>query len=341
MIDTKARFPFLSSSFHLSYYFTRKSGINDVVSESLLKFKDNEYPDTERWIKKASKELPKFISGIDVILRVLGSDELDANDGYTSLDELCESLELALEGSEYMPNVLKKTDYTNELKYMSKADRLSELEDVYYIDNSDELEGKTILLVDDILTTGSTLKSIMKSLEEEVCDFSLHFFTLGKTYDKFTDIDANNLNVERDILTGDPDNLDPFDNYEGEEDHLIDDKPPSILNPKKLTSLEPKWDLENLKDRSVPIVSKKKISIEQAIKKSNSSEELLKNIRKNNAELYNKLQTKDPWVFDIDKYKIPEQPVYRPSPPSDGERNFGCIILIIVAIFYAIILNNC
>jgi ComF family protein len=66
-----------------------------------------------------------------------------------------------LEGS----YLLSRVKYTESQSTLSKKERLLNMENAFKVSSSKKIEGKRILLVDDVLTTGSTLDECSKVLK--------------------------------------------------------------------------------------------------------------------------------------------------------------------------------
>lgn len=63
-------------------------------------------------------------------------------------------------------NNLIKTKHTKDQNKLSKQDRLTNLDKVFKLKNRDEVKDKNILLIDDIITTGTTMIQCAKILIE-------------------------------------------------------------------------------------------------------------------------------------------------------------------------------
>lgn len=69
-----------------------------------------------------------------------------------------------LSGADHRPTLLRRVRLTKALKNMSLRQRAIEVKSAFAIDPSVEVEGRRFLLVDDVLTTGSTSDACAKTL---------------------------------------------------------------------------------------------------------------------------------------------------------------------------------
>lgn len=199
MHNMSSTFSFLSGTYYLAYYFPRKQGNNDTVSEYILHFKDNKEPYTTKWIALASREVTANIKDIDIIVRVLGSTELTAS-GHTSLDKLGESLAKHT-NSVYVKSALNKKRQTRPLKFLSRAERQQELNGLYTFQKPKTISSNNpnILLIDDIVTSGTTLKEVNRAIKTVLPQCRLFFFSIGKTYDNWKDGVVTNSAILREF----------------------------------------------------------------------------------------------------------------------------------------------
>ncbi|HSH37049.1 ComF family protein, partial [Schnuerera sp.] len=63
-------------------------------------------------------------------------------------------------------NHLIKNKWTLDQNKLGKIERKNNLKDSFKTINAEEFKGKEILLIDDIITTGTTLEECSKSLKE-------------------------------------------------------------------------------------------------------------------------------------------------------------------------------
>lgn len=115
----------------------------------------------------------------DCILRVLGRDEIRHKE-YKPVDLLAEFLAHLFQ-IDYRKDILFKKRPTRDLRDLhGKEARNHEVQDVYYVRNTEQIEGKSILLIDDVSTKGSTMSEITRALFERG-DFSIDYFVIAAT----------------------------------------------------------------------------------------------------------------------------------------------------------------
>ena len=64
----------------------------------------------------------------------------------------------------YMPTVLKRIRATPSQGHLSAAQRQKNIQNAFRVDNSTLVNGKKILLIDDVITTGATVSECTKVL---------------------------------------------------------------------------------------------------------------------------------------------------------------------------------
>lgn len=201
MIDISSKFPSLESAQHLAYYFPSSHGReSDTISNHILQFKDNQEPFVTKWIDLIISEIDS-LPLVDFIVRVLGSNETSAS-GNTSLDKLGRAMAEATD-AKYCPTWVEKTRQTQPLKFMSKAARQNELDGIFTFSIKGEKRGNPririggrrfvkFMIIDDVTTTGSTIKELYRTIHKKYPKCSVYAFVLGKTFDLWVDGEANN-----------------------------------------------------------------------------------------------------------------------------------------------------
>lgn len=100
--------PQLMGVWHLCYYIPKSRG-NDELSESILRFKNNDPNISMRQATWAFYEIKKLNIKFDYVLRALGSRELVINIKNKPLDIIGNYLHDYL-GFKYVPEILEKTN---------------------------------------------------------------------------------------------------------------------------------------------------------------------------------------------------------------------------------------
>lgn len=165
--------------YYLCNYRPKMAGF-DALSASLIRFKNGRKEDLEAWTDCAVGEIRKipYEEGT-ILLRALHSDEINGREnGELSLDLLGGKLGAALHAG-WRPTVLVKSRVTLPLKILGKKSRQSELENVYQCGPLDDTI-KRVLIIDDIVTTGTTACSIIQSMRRVVKNVSFIVFSLAK-----------------------------------------------------------------------------------------------------------------------------------------------------------------
>lgn len=154
-------------------YFVKGGSIQSIIHE--LKYKRN--PKIGHFIGQLCGENitdSNFITDIDYLVPVPLHPKRQKERGYNQSLEICKGISKAtgipIDDKTLVRNVNNKSQTKN-----SRFDRWKNVEDIFSLINADHFEGKHILLVDDVITTGSTLESCAKEiLKCEGCRISIY-----------------------------------------------------------------------------------------------------------------------------------------------------------------------
>lgn len=102
---------------------------------------------------------------IDIIAYVPTHKRKEALRGYNQAELLASYISQSL-NKPLLQNNLIKTKSTKDQSHLNRVDRIVNLKDSFQLRNNEEVEGKTILLVDDIITTGTTMEECSKILRK-------------------------------------------------------------------------------------------------------------------------------------------------------------------------------
>lgn len=175
--------------YFLCHYLPKSAG-RDTFSHSLLKFKAGRQPDLDGWIDCALEALAAATSPKNTtfthdttLVRALHHDETSIPDSPTSLDLLAQQLAEYLH-IQYHPRLLKKRRPARAVKTFGKPRRKEELEGLYIIDHAHAATLPAaphhFLILDDLLTSGSTMHIIIQTLKTHYPDARFTLFTLTR-----------------------------------------------------------------------------------------------------------------------------------------------------------------
>ncbi|SBV97101.1 phosphoribosyltransferase family protein [uncultured Dysgonomonas sp.] len=157
-------------------YFVKGGSIQSIIHE--LKYKRN--PEIGRFIGALCGENIKdstFIADIDYLVPVPLHPKRQKERGYNQSLEICKGISditgIPIDDKTLIRKVNNKSQTKN-----ARFDRWKNVEDIFSLSDTDNFEGKHILLVDDVITTGSTLESCAREILK--CkDCRISIYTVG------------------------------------------------------------------------------------------------------------------------------------------------------------------
>lgn len=100
---------------------------------------------------------------IDVVAYIPIHRRKEALRGYNQAELLADFISQNINKPLLQKNLVK-VKWTNDQSHSNRIDRISNLKDSFHIKDSSIIQGKRILLVDDVITTGSTMEECSKIL---------------------------------------------------------------------------------------------------------------------------------------------------------------------------------
>ena len=162
---------------HVGYYHPTRNGRQGQISFALDEFRKGRGRAVQRWLTL----VPHMVAGSpahDVIIRALYSDETEVCDA-SPLDRLCDAI-AERSGASYSPTRLRKSRTTHALQGLGgHAAHLRELEGVFQFDGSGLGAGARVLIVDDLMVTGSTLEAIAAAVRSALPGAHIGALVLG------------------------------------------------------------------------------------------------------------------------------------------------------------------
>jgi ComF family protein len=139
-----------------------------MVKESLIRFKFYNKPGYYRtFAKLIADKLDKLtnIEEYDMVISVPLHKHKEFIRGYNQAHLISKALSKLIKLPE-CSNVMKRERYTESQSLLDRQKRNQNVKGAFSVRLPQKAEGKTILLVDDILTTGSTLEECSRVLKQ-------------------------------------------------------------------------------------------------------------------------------------------------------------------------------
>jgi ComF family protein len=144
------------------FYFHKKGIVQEMIHK--LKYKGHEEIGKVigNWYAEELKSV-SALDNIDYIIPVPLHKRKLRQRGYNQVTKFAETLSEGLQ-IPYNNNVLTRTRYSKTQTKKNLFGRTEVIENIFDIKDSNNLENKHFLLVDDVLTTGSTLEACCRAL---------------------------------------------------------------------------------------------------------------------------------------------------------------------------------
>ncbi len=177
LLDVSSQFQEVRGAYHLAYYIP--GSVDDRVTHYITGFRQGQEPQTTQWIRLAALLLSQTLS-IDVIVRALGSKELRP-EGSSPLDRLGTRIAMKSRAMS-VPECVSKDAQTPALQDPGEVrDRKKELGEAYSFMDPGLGTSPRILVIDDVITTGTTLNAICAAIRRAIPQAELFYFALART----------------------------------------------------------------------------------------------------------------------------------------------------------------
>lgn len=143
-------------------YFTKKGISQNLIHN--LKYRKRQEIGTflgDLYAKELTNN--EIFKNIDYIIPVPLHKKKLHERGYNQVTTFCKSIEKNL-GIPILEEVLIKTKNLKSVTDKSKENRLEQNKNVFVIENQHLIEGKHILIIDDVFTTGATIEACAKEI---------------------------------------------------------------------------------------------------------------------------------------------------------------------------------
>lgn len=149
-------------------YFSKSGIVQKLIHQVKYKGKKEAAKEMAAWYGYQLKQESELINDIDVLIGVpLHKSRLQQR-GYNQADWIAEGLSEALD-IPMRTDVLIRKQFKESQTQKSRMDRWQNVKTVFAVPNPDEVIGKNIVIVDDVLTTGSTIEACAIELLQAGC----------------------------------------------------------------------------------------------------------------------------------------------------------------------------
>ena len=160
-------------------YYRKGSPYNELIHK--LKYRNAPEVGTRLATMAADEILPSgFFDGITLIVPLPLSKKKQRKRGYNQCDYIARGISEKT-GIPVATDLIKRTKANETQTHKTRDERWLNVEGIFSATKPQAMEGQHILLVDDILTTGSTLCSCASAIKS-CCDCKVSILTLALTY---------------------------------------------------------------------------------------------------------------------------------------------------------------
>lgn len=138
-------------------YFEKKGPVQQLLHNLKYRGKENISSFLGDWLGHELSKIPSY-NAIDIVIPVPIHPKKRKKRGYNQVSGFAQSLSKHLQATQ-IDSVLLKSKNTKTQVFKGRFSRSDEVLDAFSISETNSLQGKHILLVDDILTTGATLEA--------------------------------------------------------------------------------------------------------------------------------------------------------------------------------------
>ncbi len=146
------------------FFFSKEGKVQHLIHE--LKYKGNSEAGVflGQELGKSIKEAPLF-QGVDCLIPVPLHPKRERQRGYNQSLMIAQGLS-EVTGIPVGDRFLVRSVNTATQTHKTKEERWQNVKDIFEVRFADQLEGKYVLLIDDVLTTGATLEACAMKLAE-------------------------------------------------------------------------------------------------------------------------------------------------------------------------------
>lgn len=152
------------------------------IRKLLIDYKFNDKPYLYKTFSRIildNKKMTDFINNYEIIIPVPIHKKRLNSRGYNQSELLVREISKELKNIKFINNLLIKTKNNVAQSTLTKGQRISNVKNIYKVQNNNLIKGRSVILVDDIYTTGSTVNECSKLLKENGTR-EIGIFTISK-----------------------------------------------------------------------------------------------------------------------------------------------------------------
>ncbi len=146
------------------FYFTKKGIVQELLHNLKYRGHENIGAFLGKWLAHELVSSGNY-NEIDLVIPVPLHKKKLRKRGYNQVTLFAKEIASALNAS-YMDDVLIKTTQTETQVFKKRLARWQQRDEVFQLKNPVKIEGKNILIIDDIVTTGSTIEACGNVLKQ-------------------------------------------------------------------------------------------------------------------------------------------------------------------------------
>ena len=154
--------------------FEKQTSVQNILHH--IKYKDKDYL-ARQMGEIVAREMPDFFADIDAIVPVPLHKKKQKIRGYNQSEEIAKGVQSVV-GLPIFSKLLSRTRFSETQTHKNKEERWKNTQGLFTLEPNEGFEGKHLLLIDDVLTTGSTAIACLEELQK-IPNVKLSFLSLA------------------------------------------------------------------------------------------------------------------------------------------------------------------
>ena len=154
--------------------FEKQTSVQNILHH--IKYKDKDYL-ARQMGEIMAREMPDFFADIDAIVPVPLHKKKQKIRGYNQSEAIACGVQKVV-GLPIFSKLLTRTRFSETQTHKNKEERWKNTQGLFSLEPNEGFEGKHILLIDDVLTTGSTAIACLEELQK-IPNVKLSFLSLA------------------------------------------------------------------------------------------------------------------------------------------------------------------